>query len=70
MLLVLWTQKGFCEDVGCLLGISTTLYGYQLLLDEFLNPMPSDCNMFASIMELLVLGHHNRTIVVAFDNHW
>jgi hypothetical protein len=59
MSLVLWTWKGFCEDLGCLLGISAILDGYQSLLDKFSNPMPSDCDMFAPIMELLVLGHGN-----------
>jgi hypothetical protein len=57
MLAMFWTRESFCQHVCCLLWIPTGFDINQFLFDKVSNPMPSDCNMFAPIMELLVLGH-------------
>ena len=31
--------------------------------------MPSDSNVFASVMELMVFGHRNRTVIIPFDEN-
>jgi hypothetical protein len=60
-------RKSFGEYVGCLLRISAVLDCYQTMFNEFSNPMPSDCNMFAPIMELVIFGHRDRSVIVPFD---
>ena len=39
------------------------------MFDKLSNPVPSNSNMFALIMELLISGHQDRTIVVAFNEN-
>ena len=54
MLIVFRAHEGFGEYIGCLFRVMTIVNCDQILLDQFPNPVPSDSDVFAAVMELLV----------------
>jgi len=67
MSLVLWTREHFRQDVCHLLWIIATVDEDFPFLDQLLQPMPVDRDMFGLFMELRVPCHHNRPIIIAPD---
>jgi len=59
MFVVFRVRESFGEYISCLFRVTTALNCDYILLDEFPNPVPSDGDVFAAAMELLVFGHRN-----------
>ncbi len=70
MLLMLCTWQSLSQHICGLFRIPYTLNGYSLFLYLLMYPMPSDCNVFCLFVELWVLHHGYRAIVITSDQGW
>ena len=62
------SRKAFCENIGCLLRILACFYIDKLLFHQISYPVPPDCDVFSTIVKLLIFRHGDGAIIVTFDD--
>ena len=72
VLLVLRTWQGFGQYINSLLWVVAAFDANLaiMILYKLADPMPVDRYMLGSFMELWVLRHCNRSIIIAPDQRW